>query len=136
MELTAEAFRGRWALERAIDDRRAGEAGRFTGEAVLTGEGEALRYREEGLLTLGGRAPLKAARVYLWELSGGRLRMFFEDGRAFHEVTGEAPAALHPCGEDLYRVRYNFAQWPEWRAVWEVSGPRKDYRMDTRYRRL
>ena len=148
--IQAGAFEGEWHLWRVIEDRAGGPAGassgRFTG--LFTGVARflpvaggqpgplsgALDYAEEGELRLG-RAAFRATRAYRWVLGPGGVEVFFADGRFFHGFAWEAAVAEHPCGADLYRVRYDFARWPEWQAVWEVRGPRKDYVMRSQYRR-
>src|SRR5690606_1694750 len=77
---------------------------------------------------LPGRPPLTATRTYLWAEAPGRLVVAFADGGPFHDFAAgdPAPEAEHPCGEDLYRVCYDFRRWPRWRSVWRVTGPRKD----------
>lgn len=75
---------------------------------------------------------MTAERRYRWDSD---LRVFFEDGRFFHQVPRTGGATEHWCAPDMYRVRYRFARWPEWETVWRVIGPRKDYAMITRYTR-
>ncbi len=128
-------FLGRWSVERQIEDRRAGQAGRFDGLAEITPTPDGALYQETGVLILGG-ARFPAERRYLWAEGPDGIAVRFADGRAFHSFSPEgAPAARHWCDPDDYRVSYDFAAWPLWRAVWEVRGPRKDYRMDSLYRR-
>lgn len=130
-------FAGVWRIERRIEDLGGGPAGRFEGEAVLTPTAGGLAYEESGLLRLGAGVPMLATRRYLWQAAGpGRIEVAFEDGRPFHgfELDDGAEAA-HDCAPDLYRVRYRFGDWPRWEAVWRVTGPRKDYRMESRYAR-
>lgn len=128
-------FIGTWALTRRIDDRRAGAAGSFTGRAVFRPEGADLAYREEGILRLGPGPGFTASRAYRWRAAGDGLAILFEDGRFFHTLPLDAPRAEagHDCGADRYEVRYDFQGWPKWRAVWDVRGPRKDYRMESVY---
>ena len=130
-------FIGTWALTRRIDDRRAGAAGSFTGRAVFRPEGADLAYREEGILRLGPGPGFAASRAYRWRAAGDGLAILFEDGRFFHAVALDAPRAEagHDCGADRYEVAYDFRDWPDWRAVWDVWGPRKDYRMESVYAR-
>ena len=130
-------FAGRWRVTREITDRAAGHAGRFEGEATLSPEGEALRYLENGVLTLPGAPPMAATRVYLWHPAPGGVAVHFDDGRFFHAIAldGPRPEAMHDCPPDTYRVAYDFTGWPVWRAVWDVTGPRKDYRMASLYTR-
>lgn len=130
-------FAGRWSLSRQIEDRLAGAAGRFEGEAVFAPhEGCGLIYRETGQLTLGNGPAFAAERGYLWRSVGGVIAVDFADGRPFHQFDPSGdPAAQHVCIADDYRVRYDFARWPVWLAEWNVLGPRKDYRMRSLYRR-
>lgn len=127
-------FAGLWRIERRIADR-LGPEGWLEGAARLTADGEGLAYEESGRLSLGGAAPFAATRRYLWRESGDGIELRFADGRFFHRFALARPEAEHPCGPDLYRVRYDFAAWPFWRAEWRVTGPRKDYVMTTDYRR-
>ena len=55
--------------------------------------------------------------------------------RPFHEIPmGVAdPEAIHDCPPDRYHVAYDFARWPIWGSVWTVTGPRKDYVMNSAY---
>lgn len=131
-----DAFAGRWRIARQIDDRRAGQMARFDGEVVFMPEGPGLRYEETGVMHLPGQPPMQATRRYDWRPGAGGIEVFFDDGRFFHTIgPGAQPRARHECAPDLYRVAYDFTGWPLWRAVWQVSGPRKDYEMVTRYAR-
>ncbi|ATI42140.1 hypothetical protein CBW24_09030 [Pacificitalea manganoxidans] len=128
-------FAGQWTLSRRIEDARAGTTGRFEGTARLTPDGGGLRYDETGLLSLPGAAPMQASRSYLWRAIDQRIAVLFEDGRPFHEfaVTADTARATHWCDPDDYRVSYSFETWPNWQAEWQVSGPRKSYRMISSY---
>lgn len=134
---TLQDFAGRWTLHRRIEDRLGAQTGTFEGTATLEPDGAGLLYRETGWLSLGGRPAVRGDRGYLWTADGARIAVAFADGRPFHAFDPAAPypAAEHLCGADLYRVRYAFADWPAWRAVWEVRGPRKDHRLESVYRR-
>ena len=131
IEVDLGDFIGDWRLLRRIDDRRTGCRGRLAGRMTFAPAGGVLAVDEKGLLQMAGQGPFEARRRYLWRASGRRIAVLFEDGRPFHDFD---PAALraearHICGADEYRVRYDFARWPVWRALWEVRGPRKDYRL-------
>ncbi|MCR8546323.1 DUF6314 family protein [Salipiger sp. P9] len=126
-----EAFFGEWRLEREIRQGDGGD-GRFEGVARWLPEGEGALYVEEGALLLpSGR--FAAERRYRWDRD---LRVFFEDGRFFHQVPAEGGPAGHWCDPDQYDVEYGFGDWPVWWARWRVTGPRKDYVMLSRYARL
>ncbi|RBP93682.1 hypothetical protein DFO80_105106 [Rhodobacter sp. 140A] len=134
MRLRLSDFAGEWTIAREIEQAGAGTA-RFEGRACFTPEGAGLAYHEAGTLTLPGAAPMRAGRDYLWREEGAEIAVFFSDGRPFHRFDPAAPAAQHWCDPDDYRVRYDFAAWPDWRAEWRVSGPRKAYTMRSLYRR-
>ena len=78
---------------------------------------------------------MQAERRYLWHTEGAEIVVRFADERPFHRFSPAAPAASHWCAPDTYRVRYDFAHWPLWQAQWDVTGPRKDYLMISRYER-
>lgn len=131
-----DAFRGEWAVERRIEDLRAGREGGFAGTARFDRTPSGLLYSEEGWLDYGGTR-MRAFRRYLWRAVGaGEIEVRFEDGRFFHRFYADEarPAAIHDCGADRYRVSYDFRRWPRWQAEWRVSGPAKDYRLVSRYR--
>jgi Family of unknown function (DUF6314) len=131
-----EAFRGHWTLTRAIEDVRGGRAGHFEGEATFAPGVGGLAYSERGTMTLDGIGAFAAERRYLWVDGGAAIEVRFEDGRFFHRFLADEPrpAAVHDCGADQYRVRYDFARWPRWRAEWRVRGPAKDYGIVSEYR--
>ena len=128
-------FAGRWALQRKIDDARGPDAV-FEGTATLTAQNAGLLYFETGHLRLGDHA-FVAERRYSWSSPApGRIEVRFDDGRAFHAISlTQRPVARHDCDPDTYLVQYDFGSWPDWRCSWHVTGPRKDYRMVTDYKR-
>ncbi|MGI3184866.1 DUF6314 family protein [Nioella aestuarii] len=128
-------FEGVWQLSRQIEDARAGLSGHLQGEARFEQGQGGLILTERGQLTYGLGAPLQAERRYLWREEAGGIAVFFEDGRPFHWFSAEETEASHDCPPDLYHVSYDFNHWPQWRARWQVSGPRKDYMMESCYTR-
>lgn len=127
------AFAGVWRLDRRIADARAGQDGQFVGQAHLAENGDHWLWTENGQLTMGDGAPMTATRRYRWtEPAPGQICVWFDDGRPFHDL---AATARHDCAPDFYQVTYDFADWPVWRCRWKVTGPRKDYVMETTHRR-
>lgn len=131
-----QAFLGTWDIERSIEDRLAGQQGRFGGQAVFAAGEFWIDYHESGTIVLGSAPALAATRAYRWLEDGEEIEVRFGDGRPFHRFRpgDAAPEAVHQCPPDLYRVRYDFRQWPAWEAIWDVRGPRKDYCMLSRFR--
>lgn len=130
-------FEGDWRLTKTIADAKAG-TGVFEGAATFTRQGDILTYLEHGILTPPGTdVGLEAERRYSWREESGWIAISFEDGRAFHAIPQgvEDPEATHLCDPDRYDVEYDFKAWPDWRVLWRVSGPRKDYTMCAQYSR-
>lgn len=126
-------FEGVWTLNRRIEDRRAGLTGQLDGQASFDAGQGGLILTETGSLRYGDGAPLQAERRYLWRSEAGGIAVFFDDERPFHWFSAEATNANHDCPPDLYHVQYDFSAWPVWTARWQVTGPRKDYVMTSRY---
>lgn len=133
---------GEWRLVRRIDDRRAGQPGRLTGEAVFSADGADLQYREEGRLVIGGPAdPVHAGlalQSYRYAFPAPqRAAAHFRDGRFFHDLdlTSGHWACTHLCDPDRYEGEFAVLDADTWRVVWTVAGPRKDLTLDSTYRR-
>ncbi|WP_245882682.1 DUF6314 family protein [Yoonia sediminilitoris] len=129
-------FRGLWRLERRIIDRMANQEGTLQGTVTLLDQAQGVMdYREEGQFQLGQGPVMQATRSYQWHFGGGWVDVRFADGSPFHRFVPEGCVAGsdHPCGADHYQVRYDFRAWPDWQAVWTVTGPRKDYTSISHY---
>ncbi|MDW4548470.1 DUF6314 family protein [Defluviimonas sp. D31] len=129
-------FTGEWQVGRVIQDRLGHAEGRFEGRAFFRPVEIGLAYHEEGELRLGPGPSMTAVRDYLWRIDGERIAVDHGDGKPFHAFDPAFPEAHHLCSPDDYRVHYDFCDWPDWRAVWVVMGPRKDYTMISRYSRV
>lgn len=130
-------LQGEWNLERRVSDHRAGQQGSLSGTAVFAAEGAGLRYREEGRLSIGGyQGPALQSYRYAF-LSLGRAEVAFSDGRFFHDLDLGAGTwrCAHLCGDDRYDGTFSALGTDCWRAIWTVTGPRKDLVLDSRYRR-
>ena len=122
-------FTGRWRIARRIEDDWMGTTGLFEGVARFTPTGDGLRYDEVGELMLPQEPPMAASQRLLWRADGDAIAVAFADGRPFHRIATGARVVQdwHDCEPDSYEVTYNFTRWPEWRMIWKVCGPRKDY---------
>ncbi len=133
---TLSDFEGVWHLSRIIHDHAVGRAGTLEGTARFEPDTHGLLYSEEGTLTFTDTQPLKAERRYLWRPGkDGTISVLFADGRPFHDFAFDAAEARHWCDPDTYLVTYNFGDWPRWRSLWRVEGPRKSYAMTSHYTR-
>ena len=130
-------FEGVWRFRRKIIDRKLGQISQGQGTLRLSRDGDDLRYDEEVTLDMPGQPPITGTRAYLWRACPSGIEVRFDDGRAFHTIglSARAPSDVHYCDPDIYRVSYDMGHWPVWSATWDVSGPRKDYRMETLFAR-
>jgi hypothetical protein len=135
-QATARFFAGRWQMMRIIENVTEGVIGEFWGEARFEDRPEGgLHCREGGVLRFRG-ADYIAERDSIWMFPGeGRIEVRYADGRPFHAFVIDDPEAVQHCGDDRYSVSYSFGE-DSWLSRWEVVGPRKDYSMTTRYRRI
>lgn len=132
---TLSFFLGQWQMVRIIENVPEGVIGEFWGEASFIPDANGLTCRESGVLRFQG-ADYHAERASLWRFpADGKVEVQYEDGRPFHDFIADAPEAEHLCGEDLYRVSYEFGE-SNWVSIWDVRGPAKDYVMTTRYIRI
>ena len=137
MALGLQDFAGCWTLRREIAGADRAPMGCFEGRAQFVLEGATLIYRETGRLTLDAQS-MEARQTHTWRQDGARIFVTFADGRPFHhfDTSVSTPRARHLCAADTYVVSYDFGQWPEWEAEWAVTGPSKDYRLRSSYRRV
>ncbi len=126
---------GRWTLSRRIVDHLAAREGRFVGQCRWLPDAHGLRQDEAGILHYADAPPMQAHRSYLWRAEGEGLVVSFDDGRPFHRLGPGQLSDLHQCDPDLYEVRYDFSQWPDWTQSWRVRGPRKDMTLHSRFQR-
>ncbi len=129
------ALEGQWSLTREIH-HGDGRIDRFDGEARFHRSGPKLVQDDVGILRVG-QQNLEAKQRYIWEDAGEQINVYFADLRPFHTVQLHTPqpSAIHLCPPDRYEVAYDFSAFPKWRATWQVEGPRKDYLMQSDYRR-
>ena len=136
---TLAFLRGRWRLDRRLDDHRSGARGTFTGDAEFsaTDDPGVLRYAERGELCFGGHTGPARRALLLRGLPDGAADVRFADGRAFYvlDLRSGQWTARHGCGADEYRVSY-LVRAPGWlEERWHVTGPRKSYETVTTLRR-
>lgn len=131
--ITLADLAGEWALTRRIIDHLGGREGRFVGECHWRPDAHGLRQEEQGLLHYADAPPMQANRSYLWRAEGGGLAVYFDDGRPFHCLALGRLFDRHHCAPDIYDVRYDFSQFPDWTQSWQVAGPRKNMTIISRF---
>jgi hypothetical protein len=137
---TLAFLRGRWRLERRLDDQRSGVCGTFSGEAEFsaTDDPAVLRYEENGELRFGGHTGPARRVLLLRSLADGAADVRFADGRAFYvlDLRSGQWTARHGCGADTYVVSYLVLAPGLLEERWHVTGPRKSYDTLTTLRRV
>ena len=140
-----DALAGRWRFQ-----RHASTGERMQGRAEFVPLApDSLRYHEEGRAILPNGQELTFFRNYLYRINAAVLTILF-DGPSqglFQQVeltdangiwTGQGH---HPCGRDIYRSDYRIAPGaetgiePALEIRHRVTGPNKDYLLETLYRR-
>ncbi|HEY8721231.1 DUF6314 family protein [Pengzhenrongella sp.] len=138
---------GTWSVERELLDRSVRVAGTFRGTATFRlvsgspgapdGAALPLEHAESGELSWSGVVGTAERTLWMHPEPDGTARVRFGDGRAFHDLdlrTGRW-IAHHPCAADTYTGTFTVRSDDEWRVRWDVTGPTKDQRLSTVYRR-
>ncbi|WP_438484672.1 DUF6314 family protein [Streptomyces sp. S186] len=130
---------GRWRIERAVHDLRAGRVGSFRGTADFRPDGPdgTLCHTEEGELTWDGVVHPATRTLRLRPCPDGTAEVTFADGRPFHDLdlrTGRW-TAVHPCAADRYEGTFTAVAADRWHLEWRVTGPAKDQLLRSVYRR-
>jgi uncharacterized protein DUF6314 len=132
-------LQGDWTLIRQVDGRAL-----MKGLATFTANHDGcLTYHERGRIHLADGQTLEAERRYLYRASPTGFAVFFfeEPCRLFHDVRlerangGLMSEASHRCKDDLYLSRYAFLADGTFFIRHAVSGPRKNYTLETSYDR-
>lgn len=130
---------GRWRIRRSIADGT--RRGTFTGTATFvegdTAQPPGLRYREDGVLELGGHRGRAYRELTYLRAADGVLAVTFSDGRPFHDLDLRDGTwrAHHPCRADGYDGTFTVLSADHWRQVWRVRGPAKDQLIATDFHR-
>lgn len=102
-------------------------------------------YSEEGELVDGEGHLFNAKQNYLYRFKDGKVQVLKQEGSEWivmHELNfmqeGDAVVAathLHLCGQDNYAVEYRVDLSGNWEVAYTVTGPKKDYRIHSVYKR-
>jgi len=124
---------GRWRIVRRISDARAGMAGRLTGWAAFTPSANGLIHDETGDLRFGAYLGPATRTYHLVIDRPSEGVVHHADGSLFHvfDLASGRADILHRCGDDHYRGRYRVLDENRFTVSWQVTGPRKHYRLAT-----
>jgi hypothetical protein len=138
---TADFLSGDWNVVRRINDHSSGQVGSFRGTASFRPCAESrprtLVYTESGELRLGSHRGPAGRRLLVLDPGDGTVDVQFADGREFYRLDLRlgACAAEHPCRADQYDVTVTRLSADSYAETWRVTGPAKDYELQTTYTR-
>jgi hypothetical protein len=126
-------FLGKWNLTRQVTGSHQGS---FTGTAEFVSyHNQDLLYRESGYLILPMNKPFWCERSYWYEfVEDGNIRVLFSDRREFLMMRFDSQLsaqATHKCECDTYDATYQFVSSNHLRITFKISGPSKQYSIDT-----
>jgi len=130
---------GTWHLDRAIS-----EGVSFQGLAHIrtTDVRNVYGYHEEGSF-IHNATSQDAYRDYLYKVKGQTLDILFADPHRTDQLYVSLDFAgtkiahdTHVCGDDIYAVVFEIINGDHFLTETMVSGPEKDYRMISHYKRL
>jgi len=128
---------GAWQLTRVGWDGMPARTMRMRGMARFSACAAGLLFEERGLMTVGAYVG-EAARRTLFHVEGGSVaEVCFEDSKPFHHLnlaTGLAHVR-HDCPPDRYEGRYRVLAPTCWLLSWQVTGPRKNQTITSRFTR-
>ena len=125
---------GGWRFERRILERDSGRPrfGRVAGTLTFSLDGDAVDWRERGILTWNGQQLAVFRDLRIVPRGGDGWMVVFDHGGDFHPWRPGAPV-VHPCRADTYRGLVALDRGGDrLRVLWDVSGPDKDHRLFTR----
>ncbi len=128
---------GRWRIARRIEDMGRAATGTLTGTACFSPIPGGLRQHEGGRLRFGSYRGEATTEQTLSLAGPGIADVLFADGRLFHrlDLSSGVAEVTHDCGADHYCGRYCVRGPDLWMLNWTITGPRKQMRIATRYRR-
>ncbi len=134
---------GTWHVDRQIHVRGRADS-KFQGLAHIrpTDMRGTFSYHEEGRF-VGEDVKIESYRDYLYKVKGGILTILFADTHRMgeHYVTldfsgGVTAEDTYLCDDDIYGHIFEIINGDHFSTETAVSGPEKDYRLITHYRRL
>ena len=139
---TVDFLAGDWTVVRRICDRRSGEVGSFRGTASFrpaaeAGSSKTMSFVESGELRLGRHHGPAERSLLILDAGDGTADVRFADGREFYQLDLRSGtcAAVHPCRADRYDLTASRLGPDSFTETWRVTGPEKDYELQTTYTR-
>ena len=125
---------GKWDINRSIRDIINKKEFKLSGSGIFTNKNNIFHYKETGLL-ISDKFESKAHQEYTWIIKPNGWIINFSDGNHFHdlELENTEQEVYHECGNDIYKGMFLLNLPRNFEVMWEVSGPRKNYKSHTYY---
>lgn len=139
-------FHGAWSLNRTILG-----VGSMKGEAIFENLSQIISshdilYKEDGIFHLDNVTKLNTHKEYIYSFENEQLGVYFVEcnkrDRLFHLLDFKednriylTATAIHHCDPDVYDVKYEIYNSDEFKIVYKVNGPMKDYVSQTYFKR-
>jgi hypothetical protein len=142
-------FQGSWSLHRIIQGN-----GSMKGVAKFenlneSGASQDLLYKEDGVFEFDNGTKLDTHKEYIYSLENEQLAVYFIENkkrdRLFHvldlkqinenDTNYLLATAIHHCSPDIYDVKYEIFNNDEFKIVYKVNGPAKNYISNTYFKR-
>lgn len=143
-------FQGVWALNRTIAGHGIMKGvGKFEKFSENSPTGQELLYKEDGVFKFDNGTKLDTHKEYLYVFENEQLGVYFFENkkrdRLFHLLDFKQvdepsrkyllATAIHHCSPDVYDVKYEIYNNDEFKIVYKVNGPAKDYVSQTYFKR-
>jgi len=134
-----QQLNGTWAFERYSPGQAT-----MAGTAVIAAiDPDLSSYEERGTLTTAEGRSFQFTRKYRYRATEESFDILFDENpprlyqsvKLVHEDGGWIGSGFHLCSPDEYRSDYSFDPPDSFTTTHHVTGPRKSYRIETRYSR-
>mmetsp|Transcript_22518 Transcript_22518/g.72810 ORF Transcript_22518/g.72810 Transcript_22518/m.72810 type:complete len:180 (-) Transcript_22518:206-745(-) len=150
---------GEWRLSKTLEYKRGGITGSFEGNAEFVPLADMpdnrclVSFTESGCFIAADERSFETRNRLLYDFSDPTsVQVFFDEcalpdgqrtaqavldgARYFHSITIPSLGMNeHPCGPDVYRGKIELLAPDEFEIVWRVSGPRKDGKIVSVFRK-
>jgi hypothetical protein len=128
------SLEGTWKLSRIIPNQGSVEGvAHFKKDPSYP---DILFYREEGVFTFSDGNQYAISQEYEYRYSKEKISVYFvrDRDRLLHYLEFTEPnkaSGMHLCGCDIYFATYEFKLPSEFELMYDVQGPKKNYRIQT-----
>ncbi|KAN0038644.1 hypothetical protein ACTA71_000828 [Dictyostelium dimigraforme] len=99
------------------------------------------QYQEEGLLKQPDNTTFNVSQRYIYRFRDDMITVYFDEKpeRLFHTLNFDNSSSAtghHLCGKDTYDAVYQLISPKEFRLIYSVLGPKKNYKITTTFSKI